>query len=182
LRQGTTRLFAHAVSRDLLERVLRELAVDAKVIGRLESADLILTLRSRANDPKLRKLAGKAGVPVLAIKRNSSSEMRRVLRDAFLLAEGENEERVREAVLEAEYAIQRVLKEAVVVPLAPRPPRLRKLQHRLVSRYHLETVSHGSEPQRHLVIYPIGALVDAPRDSDFEDEADEEGSEQPVSN
>ncbi|WP_051256403.1 R3H domain-containing nucleic acid-binding protein [Cystobacter fuscus] len=183
LRQGTTRLYAHAVSRDLLERVLRDLAVDAKVIGRLESADLILTLRSRANDPKLRKLAGKAGVPVLAIKRNSSSEMRRVLRDAFLLAEGENEERIREAVLEAEEAIQRVLGESVVVPLAPRPPRLRKLQHRLVSRYHLEAISHGSEPQRHLVIYPLGALVDAPRESEFEDEeADDEGAEQPATN
>ena len=182
LRQGTTRLYAHAVSRDLLERVLRDLAVDAKVIGRLESADLILTLRSRANDPKLRKLANKAGVPVLAIKRNSSSEMRRVLRDAFLLAEGENEERIREAVLEAEDAIQRVLRDSVEVPLTPRPSRLRKLQHRLVSRYHLEAVSHGSEPQRHLVIYPLGALVDAPREPDFEDEADDEGAEQPVTN
>ena len=62
---------------------------------------------------------------------------------------------------EAEHAIQRVLSEGVSVPLAPRPPRLRKLQHRLVSRYHLETVSHGSEPVRHLTIYPVGAEVEA---------------------
>jgi len=177
LRQGTTRVYAHAVSRDLLERVLRDLGVDAKVMGRLESADLILTLRSRANDPKLRGLADRAGVPVLAIKRNSASEMRRVLRDAFLIAEGENEGRVREAVLEAENAIQRVLKEGVVVPLAPSPPRLRKLQHRLVSRYHLETVSHGSEPKRHLVIYPLGALVDVPREQEWEDDAEEGAGE-----
>ncbi|WP_375771655.1 AAA family ATPase [Archangium gephyra] len=164
LRQGTTRIYAHAASRDLLERVLRELGPDARVVGRLENADVVLTLRSRANDPKLRKVAEKTGARVLAIKRNSSSEMRRVLRDVFLIAEGVDEDLVREAVAEAEHAIQRVLSESVVVPLAPRPPRLRKLQHRLVSRYHLETVSHGSEPQRHLIIYPLGALVDIPRD------------------
>ncbi|HYO73966.1 MAG TPA: R3H domain-containing nucleic acid-binding protein, partial [Archangium sp.] len=164
LRQGTTRICAHAASRDLLERVLRDLGPDARVVGRLENADVILTLRSRANDPKLRKISEKTGARVLAIKRNSSSEMRRVLRDVFLIAEGVDEDQVREAVAEAEHAIQRVLSESVVVPLAPRPPRLRKLQHRLVSRYHLETVSHGSEPQRHLIIYPLGALVDIPRD------------------
>ncbi|PTL79310.1 R3H domain-containing nucleic acid-binding protein [Vitiosangium sp. GDMCC 1.1324] len=175
LRQGTARVYAHATSRDLLERVLRDLGADARVVGRLENADVIITLRSRANDPKLRKVSEKSGARVLAIKRNSSSEMRRVLRDAFLLAEGMDEDLVREAVLEAEHAIQRVLSESVVVPLAPRPPRLRKLQHRLVSRYHLETVSHGSEPQRHLVIYPLGALVDLPRDREVEGAEGAEG-------
>ncbi len=174
LRQGTSRVYVHAASRDLLERVLRDLGADARVVGRLENADVILTLRSRANDPKMRKVSEKTGARVLAIKRNSSSEMRRVLRDAFLIAEGVDEEQVREAVLEAEHAIQRVLSESVVVPLAPRPPRLRKLQHRLVSRYHLETVSHGSEPQRHLIIYPLGALVDMPQGRDIE--LEEEGA------
>ncbi len=174
LREGTTRLYPHATSKDLLERVLRDIGADARLVGRAESADVILTLRSRANDPKLRRLTDRTGARVLTIKRNSSSEMRRVLRDAFLLAEGVDEEQVREAVLEAEHAIQRVLSESVVVPLAPRPPRLRKLQHRLVSRYHLETVSQGSEPQRHLVIYPLGALVE-PRDVEFTREEGAEG-------
>ncbi|WP_434388140.1 R3H domain-containing nucleic acid-binding protein [Melittangium boletus] len=178
LRQGTTRVYAHAVSRDLLERVVRELGVDAKVMGRVELADLVLTLRSRANDPRLRGLANRAGVPVLAIKRNSASELRRVLRDAFLLAEGENEGRVREAVQEAEAAIHRVLQEGVEVPLAPTSPRLRKLQHRLVSRYHLEAVSHGSEPRRHLVVYPLGTLVEGAREP--EEDTEEEGAGEPA--
>ncbi|WP_224362829.1 R3H domain-containing nucleic acid-binding protein [Hyalangium versicolor] len=158
---GPTRLFAHAVSRDLLDRVLRELKVDARVVGRLESADLILTLRSRANDPKMRRAVERTGARVEVVKRNSTAELRRVLRGAFMLVGGVDEELVREAVAEAEHAIQRVLSEGVAVPLAPRPPRLRKLQHRLVSRYHLETVSQGSEPTRHLTIYPVGAEVEA---------------------
>lgn len=158
---GPTRIYAHAVSRDLLDRVLRELKVDAKVVGRLESADLILTQRSRANDPKMRKTVERTGARVEVVKRSSSAELKRVLRGAFMLVEGVDEDQVREAVAEAEHAIQRVLSEGVAVPLAPRPPRLRKLQHRLVSRYHLETVSQGSEPVRHLTIYPLGAEVDA---------------------
>lgn len=158
---GPTRIFAHAVSRDLLDRVLRELRVEARVVGRLESADLILTLRSRANDPKMRRVVERTGARVEVVKRNSSAELRKVLRSAFLLVEGVDEELVREAVAEAEHAIQRVLSEGVAVSLAPRPPRLRKLQHRLVSRYHLETVSQGSEPQRHLTLYPLGAEVEA---------------------
>jgi stage III sporulation protein SpoIIIAA len=158
---GPLRLFAHGVSRDLLDRVLRELKVETRVVGRLESADLILTLRARANDPKMRRVVERTGARVEVVKRNSSAELRRVLRGAFLLVEGVEEEEVREAVAEAEHAIQRVLKEGISVPLAPRPPRLRKLQHRLVSRYHLETVSLGSEPLRHLVLYPLGAEVEA---------------------
>jgi len=173
VRRGPTRLYAHAASRDLLERVLRDLDVEARVTSRLENAEMIITLRSRSDDPKLRRATEKTGARVLVIKRNSSSEMRRVLKDAFLLAEGGmDEESVREAVAEAEHAIQRVLSESVSVPLAPRPPRLRKLQHRLVSRYHLETVSHGSEPQRHLTIYPLGAIV-GPRE--LEEEGGAEG-------
>ncbi len=159
LRPGPTRVAAHSVSRELLERVLRDLPVEAVAVGRPENADLVLTLRSRANAPRLRKAAERSGARVLPIKRNSATEMRRALRTALNVLEGVDQDEVRDAVAEAEHAIQRVLAEGVNVPLAPRPPRLRKLQHKLVTRYHLETVSLGSEPLRHLVIYPLGALV-----------------------
>ncbi|QSQ22036.1 AAA family ATPase [Pyxidicoccus parkwayensis] len=158
---GTTKVYAHAVSRDLLTKVLRELNVDVRLVSRLEAADMVVTLRSRANDPRLRRTAEKSGARVEVVKRNSSAELRRVLKTAFNVVEGVDEDQVREAVAEVEHAIERVLSEGVSVPLAPRPPRLRKLQHRLVSRYHLEAVSHGSEPTRHLTIYPLGAEVDA---------------------
>ncbi len=158
---GTTKVYAHAVSRDLLTKVLRELSVDVRLVSRLDAADLVVTLRSRANDPRLRRTTEKTGARVEAVKRNSSTELRRALKTAFNVVEGVDEDQVREAVAEVEHAIERVLSEGVSVPLAPRPPRLRKLQHRLVSRDHLEAVSHGSEPVRHLTIYPLGAEVDA---------------------
>ncbi|RUO87357.1 AAA family ATPase [Corallococcus sp. AB018] len=189
-RPGPTRIAAHAVSRELLERVLRDLPVEAVVVGRPENAEVVLTLRSRANSPRLRRAAERVGARVLAIKRNSATEIRRALRTEFHLLEGVDPADVNAAVADAEEAIQRVLSEGISLPLAPRPSRLRKLQHTLVVKNHLEAVSVGSEPLRHLVLYPLGTVlteasdtapedVDAPEpDDDLEDDdslaADEE--------
>ncbi|TSC24098.1 R3H domain-containing nucleic acid-binding protein [Corallococcus sp. Z5C101001] len=159
---GPTRIAAHAVSRELLERVLRDLPVEALVVGRPENADLVLTLRSRANSPRLRRASERAGARVLAIKRNSATEIRRALRTEFHLLEGVDPRDVHAAVADAEQGIQRVLVDGVSVPLPPRPSRLRKLQHTLVVRNHLEAISVGSEPLRHLVIYPLGTAVPEP--------------------
>lgn len=156
---GPTRIAAHAVSRELLERVLRDLPVEAVVVGRPENAELVLTLRSRANSPRLRRASERAGARVLAIKRNSATEIRRALRTEFHLLEGVDPRDVHAAVADAEQGIQRVLVEGVSVPLTPRPSRLRKLQHTLVVRNHLEAISVGSEPLRHLVIYPLGTVA-----------------------
>ncbi|QAT89017.1 hypothetical protein EJ065_7495 [Corallococcus coralloides] len=182
-RPGPTRIAAHAVSRELLERVLRDLPVEAVVVGRPENAEVVLTLRSRANSPRLRRAAERVGARVLAIKRNSATEIRRALRTEFHLLEGVDPADVHAAVADAEEAIQRVLSEGISLPLSPRPSRLRKLQHTLVVKNHLEAVSVGSEPLRHLVLYPLGTVlteasdaapedVDAPEpEDDLEDDA-----------
>ena len=94
------------------------------------------------------------GIPVQTVKRNSTSQMRRLLQSLFMPPEGVDEGEVREAVQEAEHAIQRVMSEGVAVALAPRRSSVRKLQHRMVVRYHLDAESIGSEPGRHLVIHP----------------------------
>jgi stage III sporulation protein SpoIIIAA len=147
------RIHAHALSRDLLARVLRDLDVEARIVDRPEAADLIVSLRARADDPRLRRAAAQA-IPIYSVKRNSSSELRRVLRDIFAIVGGLDEEQVREAVQETEHAIQRVLAEGVPIALSPRPPELRKMQHRLAARYHLEAGSVDRGGQRHLVVYP----------------------------
>ncbi|MFB1484566.1 R3H domain-containing nucleic acid-binding protein [Corallococcus sp. RDP092CA] len=168
-RPGLTRIAAHSVSRELLERVLRDLPVEAVVVGRPENAEVVLTLRSRANSPRLRRAAERVGARVLAIKRNSATEIRRALRTEFHLLEGVDPADVHAAVADAEEGIRRVLEEGIHLPLAPRPSRLRKLQHTLVVKNHLEAVSVGSEPLRHLVIYPLGTVLPEVSDSAPED-------------
>lgn len=151
---GPTKVCAYALSPVLVERALRELRLDARVVERPEHADVILALRSRADDGKLRRVADKKGIRVETVKRNGSSPIRRALQDIFHVAEGVEEYEMRDAVRETEHAIQRVLTEGVPVALAPRRPALRRIQHRLVSRHRLAAESIGSEPTRHLVIHP----------------------------
>lgn len=150
------RIHAHALSRDLLQRVLRDLGVEARIVDKPESATLILSLRSRADDPRIRRVTERQAVPLYAVKRNSSAEMRRVLRNALAVVAGADEDDLRDAVQEVEHAIERVLAEGVTVRLSPRSSALRKMQHRLVSRYHLLAESEGEGGVRHLVIHPGG--------------------------
>ena len=151
--QGPIRIHAYALSPELVSRVLRDLRLDARLVERPENADLVLALKARASDGRIRRAAEK-GVAVQTVKRNSTSQMRRLLQSLFVPPEGVDEEEVREAVQEVEHAIQRVMSEGVPVALAPRRPSVRKLQHRMVVRYHLDAESIGSEPSRHLVIHP----------------------------
>lgn len=151
--RGTVKIHPYALSRDLLDRVIRDLRLDAKIVAQPNDADLVVTLRSRIDDPRLRRLA-EAGVPVHAVKRNSSAQLNRLLQSLLGVPYGADDDEVRDAIREVEGAIERVMSERVPVELAPRPPVLRKLQHRLVTRFHLEAESVGSEPSRHLVLYP----------------------------
>lgn len=55
---------------------------------------------------------------------------------------------------EIEAALEKVRQERVEVHLAPQPPLLRKMQHRIVTGHGYQTQSTGREPNRHLAIHP----------------------------
>ncbi|MEO5968842.1 MAG: R3H domain-containing nucleic acid-binding protein [Bdellovibrionia bacterium] len=148
------RIFPYGISRDLLDRVLRNLGISAQTIGRPENAELIIALRSSSGDLKLKRIIGDRDLPVHWLKKDNSTQMRRLLQDIFGIAEGENQDYVHEALEEVEHAIQRVLSGNVSVALAPRGARLRRMQHRVISRYKLAAESAGTEPACHLIIYP----------------------------
>ncbi|MDX9740429.1 MAG: R3H domain-containing nucleic acid-binding protein [Gammaproteobacteria bacterium] len=152
--RGTVRIFPYAFGRDILERVIRDLQIDARVVNRPERAQLIITLRSRTGDSRLQRIAQASGATVHAVKKNSTAQLRHLLRDLFNLMPGFDEREAEAAVRETEEGIQRALSEGVAVTLAPRSASLRRLQHRVASRHHLIAESIGSEPGRHLVIYP----------------------------
>jgi len=152
--RGTVRIFPYAFGRDILERVIRDLQIDARVVNRPERAQLIITLRSRTGDSRLQRIPQASGATVHAVKKNSTAQLRHLLRDLFNLMPGFDEREAEAAVRETEEGIQRALSEGVAVTLAPRSASLRRLQHRVASRHHLIAESIGSEPGRHLVIYP----------------------------
>jgi stage III sporulation protein SpoIIIAA len=153
-RQGTLRIYPYAISRDSIERVLRDLRVDARTTSRPERADLVVALRARVDDPRLRRIVAATDAPVEVVKKNTTAQLRRLLLNVFNVMRGVDEEEVNAALREAETAAERVIAEGVAVELAPCSASLRELQHRVAVRHQLVAESHGSEPLRHLVILP----------------------------
>ena len=155
-REGPLRVYPYALSRDLLERVIRSLGLDARTVGNPEQADMIVALRSRGEDFRLKRVMETSDASLHLIKRNTANEMRRLLQQAMHVIEGIEDEEVQEAANEAEAAVRQVLAEGVEVALPPRPPALRKMQHRIIAGHRLMAISSGREPDRHLVIQPGG--------------------------
>lgn len=153
-RKGPLRIYPYALSRDMLERVIRSLHIDARSVGDPDQADLILALRSRSDDLRLKRMTEGDSARLHFIKRNTANEMRRFVERLFHVLEGAAEDEAVELVEEIEAALEKVRREQVEVPLAPQRPLLRKMQHRLISGHGFLAVSTGREPNRHLVIYP----------------------------
>ena len=159
---GLRRIYAHALSRDSVDRVIRDLRLPARTVGRMEQADMVLALRSRAEDPRLRALVRERPIPVHAVKKNSTAQIRRLLQGVFHVVHGIDPRESEAAAREAEEAVQRALETGESVVLGPQPPALRRLQHRIASSSRVIAESVGHEPQRHLVVHPhaFAALAD----------------------
>lgn len=100
------------------------------------------------------RLAEALRLPVYPVKRNTTAQIRHLLRSVFNVIPGGDEDGVEEAVREAEAAVARVKADSMAAELAPRSSVLRKLQHRIVVRHGLMAESIGNAPHRRLVIYP----------------------------
>ncbi len=152
--KGPVRIYPYALNRDSLKKVIRDLGLDARAVRHPEQADMILALRSRSEDKRLQRYLMETGAFLHLVKRNSTAQIRRLLQNVFFVVEGVDDHKVQEAVSEAEHAARRVIEEGITIELAPQPPALRKVQHRVVTQYRLASVSVGTEPTRHLVIHP----------------------------
>ncbi len=150
------RIYPYALSRDTVERVLRDLRLEARTVGRPEQADLVVALRSRADDPRLRRMLAQLELPLYVARRNTTAQIRRLLADVFRVVRGVEDEELGEALREAEEAVARVREAGEPVALSPRTAAVRRLQHRVVARHRLVAESAGSGAARHLVVYPSG--------------------------
>lgn len=149
-----TGLYAYALSRDSVERAIRDLRLNARTVAQFDHADMVIAQRARAEDPRLQRLLAVRDVPLHTVKKNTTAQIRRLLQDVFNKLPGLDQADVDAAMREAEEAAQRVRAEGVPLELAPQSPALRKLQHKLIVRHQLTAHSEGSEPERRLVIYP----------------------------
>jgi len=147
------RIYPYAVSRNRLERAIRELRGPAYVADRLGEADGGVTVKSQEKrQPKRLRDAEERGVPLYVVRSNTVTQLESFLRSLFEVGEELSAEEA--ALREVEDAIQEVLRRAQPVELSPQSAYVRRLQHELVQRYGLTSESKGEEPYRRVVVYP----------------------------
>ena len=146
-------VFPYGVSRSYLEQSIRELDLPVRVLGNLDGADLVLTLKNYyRRRPDILRQAESGGVPVHILKSNSVAQVKEALTRLYL---GERPDPgVQRALDEAREAIQRVKSTLQPQEISPQNAYVRRLQHQLVTEHELVARSTGKEPQRRLRILP----------------------------
>jgi stage III sporulation protein SpoIIIAA len=146
----TARIFPYGVSRNRLERAIKELKVPAYITKDWREADVVLTLKAnvRKEPTKLREAAN-SNVPTYVIKSNTYAQIASVVKSVFRISESRDET---PALEEAEFAIQRVLDGEEAVELMPQNSYIRRLQHQLAAEHELASDSLGTEPYRRVRI------------------------------
>jgi stage III sporulation protein SpoIIIAA len=156
------KIYPYAVSKGLLERVIKTMQLAVDVVKTVDEADAILALRSYARaGAKIFSLAEARQLPIYVVKSNSLPQLQKALREALHLdseigtVDIENDVDETEVALEeARQAIVNVMDRQEPIELAPRRSYIRRLQHQLVERFNLSSRSVGDEPMRRLRILP----------------------------
>jgi len=146
-------IFPYGVSRHHVEQSIRDLELPVRVLGNLDGASAVLTLKNhyRRRPDSLRQ-AESRGLPIHILKSNSATQVRDAL--ARIYGVDKKDDATVRALAEATAAIKAVKTTLRPVEISPQNAYLRRLQHQLVSENELSARSTGKEPQRHLRITP----------------------------
>jgi hypothetical protein len=148
-------IFPYAISRNRLEKAIEAARVNAVVVRRWEDADVILTLKSQhqKGSKQLMEMAG-GNVTVHTVRSNTVTQLQNFVRDFFqVTADAVADDIESEVLKEAETGIEKVKLTSSPVELLPRNSYLRRLQHQLIEKYELKSISTGKEPFRRVKIY-----------------------------
>ncbi|MCW6035875.1 AAA family ATPase [Spirulina subsalsa FACHB-351] len=162
-------VYPYGVGRSQLEQVVELLNLPVVLTKDMNSADIVLALRSQIkNHSKLRQIAKARQLPIHAVKSSTIPQITKALRRALGMDDFNSSEALDlrlfshqgsddelEALEEARLAVEQiVIPKGQPVELLPRSPKVRKMQHELVEHYRLQSDSFGEEPNRRLRIYP----------------------------
>jgi hypothetical protein len=146
-------VFPYGVSRTYLEQSIRDLDLPLRVLGNLDGADFVLTLKNyyRRRPDSLRQ-AESRGLPIHVLKSNTVTQVKEALTRIY--GSERDGEGTDQALAEALAAIRRVKETLRPVEISPQNAYVRRLQHQLVTENSLVARSTGKEPQRRLRILP----------------------------
>jgi stage III sporulation protein SpoIIIAA len=163
--QEEYRVFVYGISKSYLDRILERLNMhNVRITKNVYDANAVLAIKANARPgSKILKLAQDYEVPVFYAKTNTMPQIQRALREALdaeagafagQIAQTPFEDEMELALREAQEAVDTALEEKIAVELAPRRSYIRRIQHELVEKHHLTSVSIGDEPNRRLKVLP----------------------------
>ncbi len=164
------RVYGAGISRGPLEQVVRARQLPVQVVGSVELADVVLSVRQQlGRDPHVRRQAQELGLPILVIKNPGLAQLQRALerllerhRPAAAAAAAASAgataaagDDALAALEECRLAVERVvLGQGQPVELLPRSEAVRQMQAELAGRYRLRTAVFGHGEQQRLRVFP----------------------------
>jgi stage III sporulation protein SpoIIIAA len=160
------RVYGAGIGRGLLEQVVRARQLPVEVMGSVETADVVLSVRQElGRDPQVRRQAQELGLPILVIKSDALPQLQRALerlvqrhRPAALPPSDSGAgalDDAHAALEECRLAVEQVvLAQGQPVELLPRSAAVRQQQAELAARYRLRTAVFGHGEQQRLRVFP----------------------------
>ncbi|MBP7688848.1 MAG: AAA family ATPase [Thermoflexales bacterium] len=145
--------FAYGLGRSKLEEAAQRLRVPLSVVGDLDEADVVVTVKNYYRKrPKMIGDAEKHGTTVHVLRASTAMQVDKFLSDLFGLTSSDTDP-YSIAMHDVQEAIQRVTTGTRSVDLTPQPPHIRRMQHELIREAQLISHSYGREPYRRVRIY-----------------------------
>ncbi|MGB9857596.1 MAG: R3H domain-containing nucleic acid-binding protein [Dictyoglomaceae bacterium] len=149
------KIFPYGISRNKLEKAIRNLGVPAYVVKNFSDANCLLLLKAHQKRAKeLINEAERNNMILSILRSNTVTQMERFLSEHFRVGNVRSSEEER-ALREAQEGIEYVLTHEEPYELSPQPAYLRRLQHQLIQEYGLRSESVGVEPNRKVKIFPF---------------------------
>ncbi|MCS7252066.1 MAG: AAA family ATPase [Thermoflexus sp.] len=151
------RVYPLGLARNRLQRAASVFGTPIQFVEQIREADVVITTKAHyRRHPRVLHEAEGRGIPIYVVRSNTVTQIESCLADILNLtpAEGEEEDRLAQALEEAEAAIRKILHgEAKYVDLSPQNAYIRRQQHLLARQYNLISHSYGKEPNRYVRIY-----------------------------
>ncbi len=173
--EGTPyRLYVFGVDRSRVDQIAHDMHVNARIVEDLKQANLFVTAKSYyRKKPQKIKDAEAASLPVYVLKSNTPIQIRQMLSTLFTSGRNvldkpvEAPNSMKNALHEAEMAVEQVKGGQNLVELSPQSNYIRRLQHIVAERNNLFSESTGKEPNRRVRIFKEHTVGVSPVETDL---------------
>lgn len=148
-------IYPYGVARNRLIQAAKRIGVPAIMVGDLDSANVLVTLRSyyRKRDRPIVDAENRS-MPIYVLRSNTINQMQRFLTDLFSLSIDLSPDQSSDLVLQqTKAAIEAVRNGERWIELPPASSYIRRIQHEMARDAQLVSHSYGKEPRRRVRIF-----------------------------